>query len=190
MKYTRRKAEQVFKDFNKWVNDTLELYDLQKQFLDDKFSPQLPEKGWLKCANGAIIYRTGNKSGYGINCTGKWQNIENWSFASTPYAWRKATKEEVEDALIDFARKQGYKNGNYKCLMVPNETVKVKEDVFYVYIWDDYINVFHGKKYGLYNLIFNSYTGEWAKIIEDENKELKEQIEKLENQLNELKSRL
>ena len=61
MKYTREQAEQAFKDWNKWVNDTMELYDLQKQFLDDKFSPPLPEKGWLKAKNGAIVYRTDKK---------------------------------------------------------------------------------------------------------------------------------
>ena len=80
MKYTREQAEQVFKDINKWVDNPVELYDLQKQFLDDKFPPQLPEKGWLKSQDGAIVYRTGKTSGYGINYSGEWDESEDWSF--------------------------------------------------------------------------------------------------------------
>ena len=186
MKYTREQGEQVFKDFNKWVNNPIELYKKEIEFLDYKFP--LPETGWLKSQNGEIIYRTGETSGYGINYSGEWNKLECWSFRKYPDYWQPATREEVEDALINYARKQGYKNGNYKCLSTPYKTFEVDENI--IHIDDNDFDVWHGYKHGNHNLVFNSHTGEWAKIIEDENKELKEQIEKVEKQLNDLKARL
>lgn len=185
MGYTREIAEEVLGDYNDFIGG---IYPQNRiSFLSYKFPPQLPKTGWLKSEAGVIIYRTGEKSGHGINARGEWRNAENWTFIKYPEFWQPATKEEVEEALINFARKQGYKNGNYECLAGNGSTHEVNEDSFYVCLDD---NVWHGEEGVYYNLVFNSYTGEWAEIINAENRELKEQIEKVEKQLNELKARL
>lgn len=185
MNYTREIAEEVLNDFYEYSDVIISLFQIE-DFLDDNFPPQLPDTGWLKSCAGAMVYRTGGKSGFGIDSLGRWEAGE-WSFISSPEMWQPATREEVEEALINFARKKGYKNGNYKCLAMPHTTFEVDENIVHI---DNNFDVWHGDENDTHNLLFNSITGKWAEIIEDENRELKEQIQKLEKQLNELKTRL
>ncbi len=75
---------------------------------------------------------------------------------------RKATEEEIFMALANEADKRGYKEGNYKCLYLPDETEKHKEgyyyDVCYNKLWTGFeVEVISNK-------IFDN--GTWAEIIE------------------------
>lgn len=99
MKYTREQAEQVRKD---WQESGFSLF---ADFIKHKF-PQLPERGWLKHQCGSIIFRTGARSGYGLNL-GKWEIDDYWTF-DCPELWQPATKKEVIAMLTEQAEKMGY----------------------------------------------------------------------------------
>jgi hypothetical protein len=121
MEYTREQAEQVFKDFRNFKEGITVLYDSQIDFLKHKF-PTLPEKGWLKCEDGAIIFRTGIDTGYGSNEKGEWEISDEWTFGLkrryTASPWQPATEEEVINMLTEQAEKMGYVNGvKVKCLL-------------------------------------------------------------------------
>lgn len=89
-----------------WLNDDLE-----------DFSPieeELPEEGLLVHKEGAIVYRTGEISGYGFDFNKNYRNCNDykvgWSFNSTPKDWRKATKQE-EEKFIKMLGKECEKHG-------------------------------------------------------------------------------
>jgi hypothetical protein len=71
-----------------------------------------------------------------------------------------ATDEEVSEALIEEAKRRGYKNGNYKCIS-GLKTYEVKDSFFL-----DQGELWMGKS-GLSNQVFEN--GVWAEIIEEEN---------------------
>ena len=101
-----------------------------------------------------------NSGSYGFNMAGKW--FENLG-VSQDDVYQEATTEEWESALIKEAKKRGYKNGNYKCLDLPNCTEEVVNDFFY-----ENKDLWHGVS-GRGNLIFDN--GVWAEIIKTISKE-------------------
>jgi hypothetical protein len=72
-----------------------------------------------------------------------------------------ATDKEVSKALTAEAKKRGYKNGNYKCMIVSCNTLKVVDDFFFE---PSTGNLWMGKS-GLSNQVFAN--GIWAEIIEE-----------------------
>jgi len=108
-----------------------------------------------------IVYKTGKSSGFGIGVIG-FQNKSDWSFDSSPENWQPATNEEWLSALSKYADSQGYLDGGYECLRVPNCTAKGK---FIKYTFD-YRGLWIFLSGGQ-NLIMNT-KGEWAKIKRDE----------------------
>lgn len=68
---------------------------------------------WLKHKEGALIFRTGQKSGYGFNHKGNYEDEScSWSFISAPQNWEEATEQEVFEALRVEALKR-YKVGDW-----------------------------------------------------------------------------
>jgi hypothetical protein len=161
MEYTREQAEQVFKDscefFKTEINDVNVI-----KFLNHKF-PQLPERGWLKHFHGAIVFRTGARSGYGLNC-GDWEIDDYWTF-HIPKEWRPATEEEVITMLKEQAEKMGYVKGvKVKCLFDGK-----------VYTLDSVKNSNSVMDYGRFwfratggNGVKIMDNGKWAEIIADD----------------------
>jgi hypothetical protein len=118
MNYTREQAEQVLKDWDEFHKCSTSLRGrLNKQFLDTKF-PTLGTNVWLKHDSGAIIYRTGETSGYGFERWGSWfKETSDWSFNSSPEDWKPANDEEVIEALEKYAKSIGLVEGaRVKCL--------------------------------------------------------------------------
>jgi hypothetical protein len=111
MNYTREQAEQMFKD---WKNSSYDNYD---NFLESKF-PTLRTNVWLKHVSGAIIYRTGATSGYGISAKKYWEIDDNsYTFIDYPETWKPASDEEVIEALEKYAKSIGLVEGaRVKCL--------------------------------------------------------------------------
>lgn len=71
---------------------------------------ELPESGLLVCTDGAIVYRTGERSGFGFNSLGKYEKKSFWSFISNPECWRTATPEE-EAKFIKLLKAEAEKRG-------------------------------------------------------------------------------
>jgi hypothetical protein len=111
MNYTREQAEQMFKD---WKNSSYDNYD---NFLESKF-PTLRTNVWLKHDSGAIIYRTGETSGYGICAKKYWEIDDNsYTFIDYPKTWKPASDEEVIEALEKYAKSIGlFEGARVKCL--------------------------------------------------------------------------
>ena len=86
-----------------WAEDELHL-----------FKPiALPETGLLVSKSESIVYRTGERSGYGFNPGGCWYDNNMWK-KFTPENWRKATPEDEEKfkkLLIQEAAKRGFVDG-------------------------------------------------------------------------------
>lgn len=80
----------------------------------ENFKPlkeELPEEGLLVSERGALIYRTGESSGYGFY--GDYVNDNDWSFIELPKVWRKATKQE-EEKFIEMLKIECEKRGLYE----------------------------------------------------------------------------
>ena len=88
----------------------------------------------------------------------------------------EATNKEVEQKLIEEAKRRGYKNGSYEC-MVGIGTDEVDDDKFF---YEDGI-LWNGVDGDCCNKIFDK--GVWVEIKNP----IKEKIEKLEQELKELK---
>ena len=83
---------------------------------------------------------------------------------------KEATTEEWESALIEEAKKKGYKNGNYECLSSFGSDI-VDTDNYFVEC-DGYL--YQGKRFSDANLIFKD--GVWAEIIKTFSKEEAEKL--------------
>jgi hypothetical protein len=81
----------------------------QKEKIKEAFPElfELPGTGWVKHILGAMVFRTADRCGYGIDACGDWQTFDSWSFVSQPYDWQPATEEEVKNMLIKEAKRRG-----------------------------------------------------------------------------------
>jgi hypothetical protein len=177
MSYTREQAEQVMRDWNTFHLGSSDFTQTDHQFLKHKF-PQLPEKGWLKHLYGAIVFRTGARSGYGLNL-GDWEIDDYWTF-HIPQEWQPATEEEVITMLTEQAEKMGYvKWVKVKCLL--------DGDVYTLNSWNkDSCSIYrHGTAWfraTCGNSVKVMQDGKWAEIIADD---LQERFDALVNEAKE-----
>ena len=137
---------------------------------------ELPDVGLVVYVGNTsyLIYRTGEKSGYGFS-RGKYQIDIDWSFGVNPKIWRKATREESE-LFIELLKKEAQRKG--LC-----EDVKIKECLWHKRKLktssDPHFNItIAWNKNGC---IFKD--GEWAEPLKND---LSEQIEELKNKAKEL----
>ena len=138
-----------------------------KELYPEAFAKQLPERGWLISSDGSIIYRTGEVAGYGLqfmtNVTSRWIDSGYYIITFRPENWREATHEEVEQMLLEEAKKR-YGNNEVMSLYTNNEanhgTLDYNGSVhFYREDNDFYIKFFSG--YCSCKVFDN---GEWAKL--------------------------
>lgn len=127
--------------------------------------------GWCVGENGALIYKT--KEGYyGFDCVGDWRDYTEYSNYETKY--RKATPQEVEQALIEEAKRR-YKVGDViKCLGGVESEVNGTAFVFNNNsLFSNGERVNGGDWFNTSAKVFEN--GKWAAIIEqDKFAELKE----------------
>ena len=148
--------------------ETILKYQMKDEF-PEVFEVKIEVNNWY------ISTETGNKTlafvkellkndfiGYGFDAFGDYYNLEgNWT--SDLALWRKATPQEVEEALICEAKKRGFKNGSYKCLSLPKYTHKVKGVYFFDKENSRLLIGDTGNYNGNNNVVF--YNGKWAEII-------------------------
>lgn len=109
--------------------------------------------------------------GYGFDVAKRWINYSLKDIGFNEKGIVKATPQEIETALIAEAKKRGYKDGNYECLVC--KTYKHSDNYIYciegnilVSGWNDQISR---------NIIFKN--GAWAEIIKPKQM-TKDEIEK------------
>lgn len=97
---------------DKWKNKILEVYPKAKENV-------LEVGKWYKCIEqGTLWYikevlENGLGSGYGF-LFGEWDsNCDTILINKDNFKWKKATEEEVKQALINEAEKRGFKKGSY-----------------------------------------------------------------------------
>lgn len=170
------------KEFIKELHEEVSFYwkeRIEKEF-PELFENKLEVGKWYKGDLGHLYFLDkivkcpyNPHLSYGFDLCGEWS--ENTAISlNHPQGskYTEATDKEVEEALINEAKKRGYKNGNHACLTVYVTCKNIKENAFFYYngsLWE-------GNSEGN-NCIFRD--GKWAEIIEAPEKELtKEQVEK------------
>lgn len=158
-----------------------QLIDLNDSRVNEILELVLEDNTWYIYETKSIQFNIKNGHGYGYSNSQGWVDKCEWlRYPNCNGLAKKATKQEVEEALIKEAKRRGYKNGNYKCLS--SRTIKVVDRYFF----DKDNRLWHGVK-GVANLVF--INGQWAEII-DEKAELKQEIKELEVKLQELRDKL
>jgi hypothetical protein len=173
MKLTTQQLTQLKEVAN---NETI---DLLKQWYPEKFEVEKKVHTfyYAKDEHGEYLfsyYSMDSNMVYGI-IREEWKDNEsrmkwNWNLNSPPKA-TLATEEQILKFMIPEAKKRGYKNGNYKCMLSNINTYKVNENEFFFsngHLWQ---GVRQGVKY---NLIFSN--GKWAEIIQTYTKEEAEKM--------------
>jgi len=126
-----------------------------KEVFPEVFETELVDGRWYKYNNTLFNYqKNGNVYGF---LRGVWKNDNNW-FWNSSIGVEPATPQEIKDALEKESVRRGFKNGNYKCLDMPQITENKVENNFFF----ENNGLWHGNK-GRANLVFKN--GIWAKII-------------------------
>jgi hypothetical protein len=172
MSYTREQAEEMIKDWNVYQDYENKLYTVDKEFLNHKFGQQLEVGKWYGNDefDSKICYQ-GDRKGFGT-WRGKWRN--SWGIDST---WQPMTDEEVHDLLKSECEKL-YKIGDVvKSVMSENHKI----------IYEQRTGVSDGYCFISGVAVLDLSTGEWAEVVKKD--PIAEQIEKLENELQTLKTK-
>jgi hypothetical protein len=166
--------------------------------LPDLFKPKNKVGGWVQdisLESGKSLWFIekidGSKSlnnpvlSYGFDMDGDWDDSSyRMSELLNSQLYRPATEEEVQEALINEAKKRGFKNG------VKYNDVSIYKGIKTLKMFDNikcYIENDNQLTDGCGGSIFCN--GKWAEIIDDKAK-LKEAISRLEKELTNLKSQL
>jgi hypothetical protein len=144
----------------------LYLHSKLTTWFPDAFKVEFEAGNVYKLRDMIIIFK-GNQEAYGFS-DGIWFNNEGWELHENKSEWQEATTEEWGFALIEEAKKRGYKNGNYKCLALPSCTELVSND-FFIENQELWIGDLHRG-----NMIFQN--GIWAEIIKTFSKEEAEEL--------------
>ncbi len=151
-----------------------------KDMFPEAFKTELEVGKWYKtpycggalfCVTDLDNIKNGHISGYGTEVRYGWQGLKK-DYWYLDKGYTEATPEEVKEALIAEAKKRGYKDRNYKCLVIPECTNKVKDNFHYN---RKYNQLFHGESENTANNVVFS-EGKWATIIETISREEAEKL--------------
>ena len=160
-----------------------QLIDLNDSRVNEILNFVLKVGYWYFNGNGKTLFcynNTRNKR-YGFNSEGKWsEGIGN----ACDDRLTKATKQEIEQALISEAKRRGFKEGVKFKNMYSHEPKTLKGILVYI----DKQNKLMVKD-GFCNDYDIFVKGQWAEII-DEKAELKQEIKELREKLKELEGKL
>lgn len=104
---------------------------------------------------------------YGFNTGGQWSKNDCYSFNDTglKYGFRLSTEEEIRNALINEAKKRGYKNKNTKSLKLNSKFCKIDKNYdFVLFLTNETTLYSQPKGKGGFCLFEN---GIWAEIKEN-----------------------
>lgn len=121
------------------------------------------QSGWYynNTKNVLSYYDFENKTQYGFNAAGGWYNVNNVKLSGTEYP---APEKEVEERLIEEAKRRGYKEGISVVDVIDKERVKILHDDFRFFIKDMATNKNATTlMMGYQRVVFND--GKWAEII-------------------------
>lgn len=143
-----------------------------RELFPEVFEKELHDNTYYIYEDGAIQFNIKDGKGYGINSFGTWIEGASWLKHKHNGSFRKATEEEVTTALINEAKKKGFKEGViYDSLphsvYVCEKNTKINYELGYS---EKYNTV-----YSDIGVLFNN--GIWAEIIKPKQM-TKQQIEK------------
>ena len=148
--------------------------ELLKEFLPEAFENKLEVGKWY-ISEHYLAYYLGD---YKCNCIklsdGAWFENMHHSLSGHLKSYKLATEEEVSEALINEAKKRGYKEG-VKCKFGIIEEIRTIETNDFVFKLE-YNTLGIKRKNGNADIIFRS--GKWAEIIE-QSEPTKEEINRV-----------
>ena len=151
--------------------------ELLKEFIPEAFETKLEVGKWYKLKDNPKIlalydcFKHNRPYAYIFNEKGDYQYRIEFSLFELPTYWELATEEEVIEALINEAKKRGYKEG-VRCLIKEIRTIETNDFEFKL----EYNTLGIKRKNGNADIIFRS--GKWSEIIE-EMEPTKEEINRL-----------
>ena len=157
--------------------------ELLKEFLPDAFETKLEVGKWY-ISEYYLVYYLGN---YKCNCivleSGNWfENLEH-SLSGHLKNYKLATEEEVREALINEAKKRGYKIGVKVKSELDSEISEITDDNF------EYIPEGNALRVKVSSIFYNKRNlfnnGKWMEIIKEakETEPTKEEINRVLNYL-------
>jgi hypothetical protein len=189
VEYTREQAEQLKKDFDSFlIQNQMTGFSFDfESFLDHKFKPSIKVGTWVMEKGGvqATIFVTHVMKtclrGYGI-INGEWHGLKSWFIDD----FQPAPDDIVIERITAEVKKRYAVGDEVECLIArEKETIKGL-------VLNQYQLITSGSFWLPSSDIDGALimkNGKWAKKI-DPNKELKEKIQQLENELEKLKSKL
>ena len=144
---------------------------IENEFTNIDFKPKLEIGAWYKDDGWLVCFTKikGEKHSYfGVNC-GEWVNDGEDIININYETFTKATNKEVEEALINEAKKRGFKEGNYKSLLSGDRGFKG----WYFCEQDNSLYTNLDGEGG--DVVFKN--GKWATIIDQPTKLTVEQVE-------------
>ena len=154
--------------------------ELLQQFIPEAFETKLEVGRWYKLKDNPKIlalydcFKNHRPYAYLFNAKGDYEYAPILSFIELPTYWELATEEEVREALINEAKKRGYKEG-VKCKFGIIEEIRTIETNDFVFKLE-YNTLGIKLKNGNADVIFRS--GKWAEIIE-QSEPTKEEINRV-----------
>lgn len=146
---------------------------LLQEFVPEAYKTELEVVRWYRLKDNPEIlalydcFKHHRPYAYIFNANGNYEYIVEFSLFESPTYWELATEEEVREALINEAKKRGYKKG-VKCKFGIFEDIRTIETNDFVFKLE-YNTLGIKRKNGNADIIFRS--GKWAKIIEEPTKE-------------------
>ena len=144
---------------------------LLQEFIPEAFETKLEVGRWYKLKDNPKIlalydcFKHHRPYAYLFNENGNYEYRVEFSLFELPTYWELATEEEVREALINEAKKRGYKKG-VKCKFGIIEDIRTIETN--IFDWNGkylFVRCINGNA----DIIFRS--GKWAEIIEEPTKE-------------------
>ena len=153
---------------------------LLQEFVPEAFKTELEVGRWYRLKDNPEIlalydcFKHHRPYAYIFNENGNYEYRVEFSLFELPTYWELATEEEVSEALINEAKKRGYKEG-VKCkfgIIEEIRTIEINDFVFKL----EYNTLGIKSKNGNADIIFRS--GKWAEIIE-QSEPTKEEINRV-----------
>ena len=137
--------------------------ELLKEFIPEAFENELEVGKWY-ISEHYLVYYLGN---YKCNCIklsdGEWIENVRHSLSGHLKSYRLATEEEVSEALINEAKKRGYKEGVRCQFGLIKEIRTIETNIFEFKL--EYNTLVIKRKDGNADIIFRN--GKWVEIIEE-----------------------
>ena len=155
--------------------------ELLQEFIPEAFETKLEVGKWYKLKDNPKIlalydcFKHHRPYAYIFNEKGDYEYRVEFSLFESPTYWELATEEEVREALINEAKKRGYKEGVRCKFGLIKEIRTIETNIFDWNGKDFFVRCINGNA----DIIFKN--GKWAEIIEEpkETEPTKEEINRV-----------